>query len=159
MKNLQSATNNFPELLGLNAPRVWDTELAFVHLKTLGEADTKRTAERRLNALGLIPKELSPETLRDEHKFSPNRLLLNWAIKNARKRRKRVLFLQMHPLPDGQLCLHANDARSAHFWIPVGSLNIEELQKALIALQSHIGKPIAVFPHGQLVAYLSLIHI
>ena len=56
---MQNATNQDPALLRLDAPRVWDTELAFKHLKAMGEADTKRTAERRLNALGILPKELS----------------------------------------------------------------------------------------------------
>ena len=80
MTKKQFTTNQGLELLGLDASQVWDTELAFAHLQALGEADTKRTAERRLNTLGLLPQELSPELLLDERDRSPNRLVLEWAI-------------------------------------------------------------------------------
>lgn len=154
MAKKQSATNHEPELLGLDAPQVWDTELAFAHLQALGEADTKRTTERRLNTMGLLPQELTPDVLLDERDRSPNRLVLDWAIELARKRRDRVLFVQLRPLPGGRPCLHANDARGARFWVPLANLNDAAVQQALADLQHHIGKPIAVFPHGALVAHL-----
>ena len=130
-------------MLGLDVRQVWDTELAFAHLQTLGEADTKRTAERRLNALGFLPQELSPELLLDEHNRACNPLVLEWALEQAHKRRDRVLFIQLHPLPSGQTCLHANDARSTRFWIPLSSPNDLDIQEALSDLRSHIGKPIS----------------
>lgn len=158
MNKKHFATKSGTSLLGLDAPRVWDTELAFAHLQALGEADTKRTAERRITALGLLPQELTPELLLDERDRTPNRLVLNWAIEQARKRRDRVLFAQLHPLPNGatsgQTCLHANDARGARFWVPLASSNNAAIQQALTNLQHHIGKPIAVFPHGTLVTHL-----
>jgi sulfate adenylyltransferase subunit 2 len=158
MNKKQSATHLSVDLLGLNAPEVWDTELAFAHLQALGQADTKRTAERRLNSLGLLPQELTPELLLDERERAPNQLVLEWAIEQARKRRDRVLFVQLHPLPgkvkNGQPCLHANDARGARFWVPMASLNDAAIKQALADLQHHIGKPIAVVPHGMLVGHL-----
>jgi sulfate adenylyltransferase subunit 2 len=158
MNEERFATSPSVDRLGLNTPKVWDTELAFAHLQALGEADTKRTAERRLNALGLLPQELTQESLLDERDRTPNRLVLEWAIEQARKRRDRVLFVQLHPMPgsakNGQPCLHANDARGARFWLPMDSLSYALIQESLADLQRHIGKPIAVFPHGKLVAYL-----
>jgi sulfate adenylyltransferase subunit 2 len=154
MKDPQSATNVSLNLLGLDAHQVWDTELAFAHLQAKSEADTKRTAERRLNALALLPQELTPEALMDERDHLPNRIVLEWAIEQARKRRDRVLFVQLYPLPGGQPCLHANDARGARFWVPMARLSKDSVFQALAALQGHIAKPIAVFPHGQLVGYL-----
>ncbi len=142
------------DLLGLDSPRAWDTELAFAHLKALGEADTKRTTERRLNALGLLPEELQPEMLLDERDRPANRLVLDWAIEQARKRRDRVLFAQVSPIGTGQACLHANDARGARFWVPMANLNDQTIQQALQDVQRHIGKPIVVFPHGTLVGQL-----
>jgi sulfate adenylyltransferase subunit 2 len=65
-----------------------------------------------------------------------------------------VLFAQLSPLPGGQLCLHANDARGARFWIPVAKINHEFIRKAMDDLQQHIGKPIAIFPHGALVGHV-----
>ena len=141
-------------LLGLDAPRVWDTDSAFSHLQALGEADTKRTAERRLNSLGLLPQELTAESLRDEHDRPPNCLVLDWAIDQARTRRDRVLFVQMFELPTRQACLHANDGRGARLWVPMDHVTKETIQKSLGDLQAHIGKPIAVFPHGPLVGHL-----
>ena len=153
MDKKHSATDSSVDLLGLDAPQVWDTELAFAQLQAMGEADSKRTAERRLNTLSLLPQELSPELLLDERDRSPNRLVLDWAIDQARKRRDRVLFVQLSTLPEGQPCLHANDARGARFWVPLANLNDASVQEALADLQRHIGKPIAVFPHGGLVGY------
>ncbi|WP_334156949.1 sulfate adenylyltransferase subunit CysD [Oryzomicrobium sp.] len=120
----------------------------------MGEADTKRTAERRLNSLGLLPQELAPALLLDERDRSPNRLVLEWAVEQARKRRDRVLFAQLYSLPGGRPCLHANDARGARFWVPLASLCDTAIQKALTDLQGHINKPVAVFPHSALVGHL-----
>lgn len=154
MRKMQIATNLSPALLGLDAPHPWDTELAFERLKAIHEADTKRTAERRLNALGILPQELSESRLQDEFDRPPNRLVLEWAMAQARKRRERVLFAQLLPLPNGQPCLHANDARGARFWVPIPRLDQTAILQALTDLQQHLGKPTAVFPHGALVAHL-----
>jgi sulfate adenylyltransferase subunit 2 len=154
IEEIHSATASSIDLRGLDAPQTWDTELAFAHLQALGEAVTKRTAERRLNALELLPQELGPELLLDERDRSPNRLVLDWAIEQARKRRDRVLFAQISPLPSGKACLHANDARGARFWVPMANLTDQTIQQALQDLQRHIGKPIAVFPHSVLVEHL-----
>lgn len=154
MKIPQNATKDHPTLLGLDVQRVWDTEIAFEHLRDLGEADTKRTAERRLNTLRILPAELGANLLRDELDRPPNRLVLDWAIEQARKRRDRLLFAQLAPLPGEQACLHANDARGARFWIPLTNIDDANIRQALRALQQHIGKPIAVIPHGALVSSL-----
>lgn len=154
MKKKQTASKLSFDLLDLDAPQVWDTELAFAHLQAQGKADTKRTAERRLNSLGLLPQELHTDNLLDERDRSLNRLVLAWAVEQARKRRDCVLFAQLHPLPTGQACLHANDARGARFWVPLSANNDVTILQALADLQCHIGRPVAVFPHGLLVGYL-----
>lgn len=99
------------DIFGLDGPRVWDTELAYEHLQTQGKADTKRTAERRLHELGILPAELGVEKLVDELDRCANQLILNWAIEDALSKRKLVLFAQLATLPNGHNCLHANDAR------------------------------------------------
>ena len=154
MKKIQIATGIGLNLLGLDSLRVWDTEIAFEHLNKTGEADTKRTAERKLNILGLLPKELNVDNLVDEHNRPLNTPVLIWALDQARKRRDRVLFIQLYSLPSGQACMHANDARGARFWIPMTNTDTTAIQQALLSLQIHIGKPIAVYPHGELVAKL-----
>jgi sulfate adenylyltransferase subunit 2 len=154
MKKMQFTTKSSLTLLGLDSYQLWDTELAYSHLKQAGLADTKRTAERRLIALNLLPVALSEENLLDELDRKSNRLVLNWAIDQTRKRRERVLFAQLSPLPNGTACLHFNDARSARFWVPLASADTLCIRNALTALQQHIDKVIAVFPHGALVSYM-----
>lgn len=154
---MQIATSLPFNLLGLNEPKIWDTESAFVHLKTLQLADTKRTTERRLHALNLLPPELDTATLKDELGRPANPLLLSWFIDSAQRKRQRVLFLQLYPLPDGTPCLHANDLRGARFWRPIEAISEKSTSEwraqatsLLEELQQHIGKDIAVFPHGLL---------
>lgn len=150
----QIATTSDASLFGLDAPQIWDTELAYRHLNQAGLADTKRTAERRLISLNLLPVALSEENLLDELDRQPNRLVLNWAIDQARNRRDRVLFAQLSPLPNGTACLHFNDARGARLWAPLANVDTASLRHALAALQQHLDKGISVFPHGALVSYM-----
>lgn len=143
------------DLLGLDAPQVWSTDLAFQQLSSSAQLDSKRTVERRLHQLGLLPPELTSEAIEDELGRKPVPAVLSWQLEQARKQRALVLMLQLHPLPTGQECLHANDARGARFWYPIQAktLSSEVISEALEALQKHLGKDIAVWPHGRLVRY------
>ena len=140
------------ELHGLDAPVVWDTELAFQLLNKLGQAATKRTAERRLHELAILPAALRSDDLEDELGHKPIPSVLNWQIQEARKNRLLVVYLQLCQLPGGTDCLHANDARGARYWVPLETSPATQnsLQTALALLQAHISKPIAAFPHGRL---------
>ncbi len=114
-------TSSKAQLHGLDAPKAWDTDTAFAHLKALGLCDTKRTAERRLQELSILPETLSADKLRDEHGRAPNRVLLDWLFNEARGKRRLVLFGQLHTLPTGASCLVAHDARGANFWVPLAT--------------------------------------
>ena len=156
---MQTETKSEPSLFGLDAQKVWDSELAFSHLKALGQADTQRTASRRLHELAMLPAELAPEALVDELQRPANRIVLQWAIDKARSQRKLVLFAQLQALPSGVECLHANDARGGRYWVPLASAAAPgdiaaDILRAVAQLQKHIGKDIAVFPHGALVGPL-----
>ncbi len=157
--NMKIATNHLPVFATFEGQRlsdckVWDLTLAFADLQAKGLADTKRTAERKIASLGFLPDILTPDTLRDELGRPPIALVLDWAIEQARRRRDRVLFVQMGRLPDQAPCLFANDAREARFWIPLPDRQSDTVQSALHLLQSHIGNAIAVFAHGELVTML-----
>jgi sulfate adenylyltransferase subunit 2 len=154
MGKKQSATNPSLHSFGLNTPQVWNTELAFAHLQKQGEADTKRTAERRLQAVGLLPPELSESALQDELGRPLNGLVLQAMLDQARSRRSRILFAQLHPLPSGEPCMHANDARGARFWVPMQDASRASITHALALLQQHMNKPIALIGHGILVEEL-----
>ena len=141
------------DLLGLDAPRAWDTDAAFQHLQCAGHCESKRTAERRVRELGIVPEALEPETLRNERGDAPTRLLLDWELDEARSKRHLVLFLQLHTLATGSACLCANDARGANFWVPLGTASPDatHVTHALELLHTLVAKPIAAFPHGTLV--------
>lgn len=146
------------DLMGLDARKVWDTDAAYAHLQSLGNADSKRTAERRLHALGLLPPELTSETLQDELGRGANSVVLQWAIDKARGQRKLVLFGQLYSIPGGGLCLHTNDARGGRYWLPLQHSDVPtqtaQVLVGLERLQEHLSKDIAFFPHGQLVGLL-----
>ena len=108
-----------PDLLGLDRPVAWTTELAFQHLDKQGLAGTKRTAERRIHELGLWPTPLNLESLRDSFGNTPNALVLNHQVDAARAKRALVLFAQLHTLPHGLVCLHANNAKEGRYWVPL----------------------------------------
>ena len=146
-------------LFGLDTARVWDTDLAFAQLHALAQADSKRTAERRLHELALLPAELTSEALQDERGRPPNRVVLQWSLEQARSKRKLVLFAQLFPTPSGQACLHTNDARGGRYWLPLvqtadAPLATNTVLAALARLQQHLGKPVAVYPHGSLAGLL-----
>ena len=153
---MQNASNiKVGDIFGLDHPQVWDTDSAFEQLQTLGKADSKRTAERRLQELKLLPVELTAENLQDELGRAANQVVLSWALDKARSQRKLVLLIQLFALPNGHACLHANDARGARYWLPMGGtddgLSTAKILEGLKQLQQHIAKDIAVFPHGELV--------
>jgi len=145
----------YSDLFGRDAPCVWDTEFAFSQLHRVGQADTKRTAERRLHEFGILPQLLAPELLRDEAGRAPTQLVLNFDIKRQRGKRRLVLFAQLKTMPDGRVVLHANDARSARYWFPMSTMPTSgDIWYSLGEIQKHIGKHVAVFPHGELVGLL-----
>lgn len=141
-------------LLDLDRQQLWDTDLAFTHLQQLGQADSKRTAERRINSLGIWPAELQADQLQDEHQRPLKQRVLQHALEQARRKRERILFLQLQQLPGGQPCLHANDARGARFWIPLSKQSDKQLQSAINQLQAHIGKTVALFGHRKMAQFL-----
>jgi sulfate adenylyltransferase subunit 2 len=142
------------DLLGLDRPVAWTTELAFQHLENQGLAGTKRTAERRIHELGLWPTALNLETHRDSLGNTPNALVLNHQVDAARAKRSLVLFAQLHTLPNGLVCLHANNAKEGRYWVPLqGKLSAESIQIALNQLQQSIDKPMCIIAHGELVHY------
>jgi sulfate adenylyltransferase subunit 2 len=145
------------DFLGLDRPRVWDTEAAFDHLRAHHGVQTKRTAERRLHDLALLPPMLTAEHVRDELGREPNAVVYGWALARARTRRRLVLFAQLHTQSDGRCTLHANDARGSRYWVPLPRdevLSPQVVEGAIGRLQAHVGKDIVLFPHGALVGYL-----
>ena len=148
----QIATIKSSPLLGLDVGQVWDLALAYSHLQREGQVNNKRSAERRIQSLGLLPPEISETNLADELGRSPNHLVLDWALTQARKQRQRVVVAEVGHLPGGASCLFANDARGARWWVPLVADDAASLWQSVQALQNHIGKAITLFAHGALTA-------
>ena len=143
-----------PALKQLCNGKAWNTDLAFQALNSLGEAGTKRTAERRLHELTLWPTALTEENLRDEFNRPLNSLVLTKQLETARSKRKLILFVQLHTLSTGEICLHANSAKGGRYWVAIKKqLSCEAIIHAIEKLQTLIDKPIHLFPHGQLTSY------
>ncbi len=135
---------------------VWNTETACAALQEGGHADSRRTAERRLHELGLLPEAQDVDTLLDELARPPRRLVLRDAVAKARAKRQLVLFAQLHTSPQDDTWLHVNDARGGRHWLALepGVDRAAAAHAALQRLQQHLGKTLAVFPHGELVGLL-----
>ncbi|KRB83446.1 sulfate adenylyltransferase [Duganella sp. Root198D2] len=102
----------------------------------------------------MLPPSLGPDSLSDEDGRPPTPAVLEWEISQARSKRVLLVFAQLSSLPGGQACLHLNDARGARYWLPLGQqeINADVVASGLARMQGHIGKALAVFPHGQLTA-------
>lgn len=144
-------------LHGLDAPRVWDTALAFERLNASNQAGSKRTAERRLHELLALPAALGVDSLLDELGRAPNRVVLDWVVDQARRQRQLVVLVQLAALPTGQACVFANDLRGGRYWVPLlpgdDGMAVAVLQ-ALQQLQAHVGKPVTLLGHGEVVGLL-----
>lgn len=132
--------------------QVWNTELAFQKMLALGQAGTKRTAERKLNEFGLWPQELTQTKLKDEFDRPLNALVLEQQLSSARSKRKLILFAQLHTNTDGSIFLHANNAKGGRYWVVVQK-NRGSVNEAIKKLYTFLDKPIALFPHGELTQY------
>jgi len=148
------AAKSTPDLFGLDSQQVWETDLAFAHLRTQGKCENKRMTERRLHELQILPAAINANLIRDELNRPMNCLLFDWQLQEARSKRWLVLFAQLHRFTTGMMCLSANDARGANFWVPLGvaTADASHITHALTRLQKHVRKKIAVFPTGKLVA-------
>ena len=134
--------------------RVCNTELAFKELNQMGEAGTKRTAERRLCELGLWPTELNHSMLEDEFNRPLNALVLEKQLELARSKRSLILFIQLHIAPNGTKFLHANSAKGGRYWVALKDIDIKKsVYQAIEKFQNFFNKSITLFPHNELVSF------
>jgi len=143
---------NSTSLFGLQQTGFWSTESACLQLQQQGQASSRRTAERRLHELQMLPPALDEASLRDELGRPPVQLVLRQQLERARSRREHIFFAQIHRLPTGQCSLHFNDARGARFWVVTddGLGTTLVVVNALELLQRHLAQTLLVLPSGEL---------
>ncbi len=128
------------------------TDLAQSMFATVSDATAKAT-DRLILASDLLPQPLKPENLQDECGRPVKTLVLDHVLATARKKRNRVLFLQLHRSETGQTVVFANDARLSRmwFWLEDENLTIDSLRAALHAFTREIGKDVVFIPSGQII--------
>jgi sulfate adenylyltransferase subunit 2 len=134
----------------LSSDEVWDLPRALDQLQRTLPAPSIAWVDA-LGALGLLPALLEPHALRDECGRAPLPAVLACWMEAAQARAECVVFAQLHVRPDGAQSLHLNDRQGRHWWCDVSGP--EAHAWALARLQSHVGQPLAVFPHADLVAW------
>jgi sulfate adenylyltransferase subunit 2 len=143
-------------LNALSPYQIWDTQRAHDFLVALQGSDKRRSTERALHRFGILPTAITPDTLTNENGQTPTRLVLDWDLARARAQRQRVLFAQLHRLPDGRDSLVLNDGRGAWQWIVLaGSATSDTISQALQTLSLADPRALAVFPHHRLAALAS----
>lgn len=141
------------ELFHLDKPQLWDTQLAFHHIHQMTGVESKRSAERKLNELGIFRRVLEPEMLEDELGRKVILPVITQELQKLRNRRVLILFLEASMLPNGKPCLFANDSRGARFWHPLEeTLTVDYLGAVISRFQQHMQKEIALYPHGEITA-------
>lgn len=146
------------DLLATGTNKMWCLE--DLRLSTAGgdESPSKRTLERWLSNIPWLKSSHQTNDQLDESNRAANQLVLDALVSGARKKRKAVLFVQLHHLPitnDNQQyqefnVLVAEDGKGAKRWCLLSDEEIPILLTGLKLLAS--GKPTMFFPSGRLVA-------
>lgn len=107
--------------LPITAPGEWWTARRARAVLAATEPKSRRSLERRLRACIDWPTALTLEAVRDQAGRALNPLLLRALAAQTRRKRQHLLILQTRSLPDGQACLHAEDARGTRYWFVLRS--------------------------------------
>ena len=133
---------------------VWNSRsIAVALFGTDMSANIKKT-ERWLFEKNLNFPILTETNIADEYDRNVKTLVTKQIIKNARKKRKTVLFLALYSYGSGSTILFANDGRKGRRWIFFDTDAFDEcdLEKALTLLCTSEEKDILILPSGSVVA-------
>ncbi len=112
-----------------------------------------RLTDSPLEAWGLLPAPLTPDTLRDESGRKLNILILDHELKVAGTEGITLLFAQAGQGADNKNYIFFNDPENKRWWFPLpGPGRPEDLAPMLEELKTHLNGPFMVFPHGSLVS-------
>ena len=112
-----------------------------------------RLTDSPLEAWGLLPAPLTPDTLRDESGRKLNILILDHELKVAGTEGITLLFAQAGQGADNKNYIFFNDPENKRWWFPLpGPCRPEDLAPVLEELKTHLNGPFMVFPHGSLVS-------
>lgn len=123
--------------------RLWSSE---------GPSDLKRT-ERWLAKHQIDFTAIESSNLFDEHERSAKSAVVSQILELGRKKRRTVLFANLHTINADFSVLYANDGRTGRRWvfIPKSTPSVEHLQDAFFALMDHEAKDVTLIPTGPMV--------
>ncbi len=87
---------------------LWTIAKTYNHLKSGGTVTSKRSVERLLHAEQFLPKALTSKSLRNENDQPCHQVILEAQLNEAHKKRKLILYAQLHKLSNKQLFLCCN---------------------------------------------------
>lgn len=113
----------------------WDTAAVHEVLSGKQSKNSVRTTERLIESSGLLPDSMSPDQLLDQQGRAPRQNVLDYLLKEARKKRFVTMILQVFVNDQGLRVLYSNDLRGSRRWVYIGEGDDEkELSEALMAL-------------------------
>ena len=131
-------------------PALWDSHLVLQHLLAQQTDVSLRTAERAINEAKLVPTSLKLEDIRDEHGLPLNHLVRDNLVSQAKQQRQPSLVIQQFNNEHTHV-LMANDGRLGRKWKFIeGEPQPSDLVQFLEMLSESYGKPLLIWPHGQL---------
>ena len=114
------------------------------------EASLKKT-EREMSKRHFLIPLIGTNTLRDENDRPAKQLVVNFILREARKKRQLVLFSQLTKIQN-RLFLFYHDARGARRWIRLENMTAECISKAFKTIADKENKAIVILPTGEIVS-------
>lgn len=143
-------------LLAGGPDRMWQIEDLKPSKDGTGRDISKRTLERWISAIPWLKNSHHENDQIDELNRPARKIVLDALVMKARKKRKAVLFVQLHRLPNKDddeaqenNVLVAQDGKGAKRWCLLCDNQIASLLNGLMLLAA--GKPTIFFPSGLLV--------
>lgn len=143
-------------LVASRSDRVWRVEDVSKLIGTQIPSISKRTLERWIASVPWLRATQKNAMPVDEVNRPAVKAVLDALVSKARKKRKTVLFVEQHPLPNQhssseKICvLVAEDGKGAKRWCVLMDTQTQTVRSGLEVLSE--GKPHLFFPSGSLVA-------
>lgn len=104
-------------LLVSGVGKIWDNDLAFQRIQTLGLADTRHDAVQLLVKRNFLPPDLEIACLVDEFERPVRMIIAEWAIRQALHENRSPFFARLYDTAAGKSILYLNNQDGDRFWM------------------------------------------
>ena len=119
------------------------------------EADIKKV-EREMDKQELLYPPINYHDLKDEYERPAKKLVLSSILHMARKKRHLVLYMALTKIQGHPFVVY-HDARKSRRWIRIEAENETCIEAGLKAISAEEGKPVVIFPTGELISLCRVI--